>query len=117
MKVCSLTFVLGMPMDLALDLGLDLQASTACDFHFFVRVNSSCRPFTYIRIYLLGNRVTLGLVALVLEESLCNFCSPVLVLGLPVDLALKECSYILKALGDVIVVISLYTSLVDFVYV
>ena len=33
------------------------------------------------------------------------------------DLALNECSCILNALGDVIVVISLYTSLEDFVCV
>ena len=46
-----------------------------------------------------------------------KFCSPIFVLGLPVDLALKECSCILNALGDVIVDISLYTSLEDFIYV
>ena len=45
----------------------------------------------------------LRLVAIVLQERLCNFCNLILVLGLPVDIALKECSCILKALLEVIV--------------
>ena len=52
----------------------------------------------------------LMIVALVLEESFCNICRPILVLVLPVDIALKECSYCLKALADVILaVFSLYS--------
>ena len=43
------------------------------------------------------------LVALVQEGSLYNFCCPILVLGLSVDIVLKECSCILKELDEVIV--------------
>ena len=40
----------------------------------------------------LNASVILGPVAIALEESLCNFRNQSVVLGLPVDLALKESS-------------------------